>query len=62
MAARIDGKHWASVIAEESKEEASALTASLGRKSGLTVILVGDRSDSGTYVRMKSKACEAAGM
>lgn len=33
-----------------------------GRAPGLAVVLVGERTDSATYVRMKLKACEAAGI
>ena len=33
-----------------------------GLAPGLAVVLVGDRRDSATYVRMKKKACEEVGI
>ena len=32
------------------------------KKPGLAVVIVGERKDSQTYVRMKHKACEEAGI
>ena len=34
----------------------------LGVEPGLAVVLVGERKDSATYVRMKKKACEEVGI
>jgi 5,10-methylene-tetrahydrofolate dehydrogenase/methenyl tetrahydrofolate cyclohydrolase len=33
-----------------------------GRTPGLAVVLIGDRKDSATYVRMKKKACLDVGI
>lgn len=38
--------------------EVSELVQATGSRPGLAVVLVGDRPDSATYVRMKVKACE----
>lgn len=62
MARKIDGKAWAAVIQEEAKAEAAAVADKLGRAPALTVIIVGGRPDSAVYVRMKTRACDAAGV
>ena len=54
----LSGKAVAEQIRGELKEEVSALKSSTGLTPGLAVVLVGDRTDSATYVRMKRKACE----
>ena len=56
----IDGK----AIAARIRQDIAAQVALLGEnnKPGLAVILVGSRPDSQTYVNMKKKACEAAGI
>ena len=61
-AAIIDGKTIASTIRAEIKGEVDALRAKHGKVPGLAVVIVGDRKDSQTYVRMKRKACEEAGI
>jgi len=58
----IDGKAIAAVIRGEIKAEAAELNARHGRPPGLATVLVGARKDSQTYVRMKKKACEEAGI
>jgi len=58
----IDGKAIAETIRKEIKEECSALFSGSGVKPGLAVVLVGNRTDSATYVRMKIKACEEVGI
>lgn len=54
----IDGKVIAATIRQELKEK----VASMHNVPGLAVILVGERRDSQTYVRMKKKACEECGI
>ena len=61
-AAIIDGKTIASTIRAEIKGEVDALRAKHGKVPGLAVVIVGDRKDSQTYVRMERKACEEAGI
>lgn len=59
----IDGKAIAGVIRKELKEEVQAIIEKEdGKKPGLCVFLVGARTDSATYVRMKKKACEEIGI
>lgn len=55
----IDGKAIAAQIRKEIAQEVAALGET---KPGLAVILVGSRRDSQTYVNMKKKACESAGI
>lgn len=54
----IDGKQIAQDIRNELKEEIS----NLHLKPVLAVVLVGERKDSQTYVRMKMKACKEVGI
>jgi len=54
----IDGK----AIAAEIRLELKAKVSNLRSPPGLSVILVGGRRDSQTYVRMKKKACEEVGI
>lgn len=54
----IDGKETAKTIRNELKGEIEKLNF----KPGLAVLLVGDRTDSKTYVRMKMKACAEIGI
>lgn len=59
------GKATAGEIRKELKAriEATKLSESgEGLAPGLAVVLVGDRRDSATYVRMKKKACEEVGI
>lgn len=58
----IDGKAIAATIRGELKERVSAMKEAGKPSPGLAVVLVGDRKDSATYVRMKKKACEEVGM
>lgn len=53
MATIIDGNATAAAIREELKKEVAALKEKTGKVPGLGVILVGERKDSETYVRMK---------
>jgi len=61
-ASDIDGKSIASTIRAEIKADVEVLLAETGKIPGLAVILVGNRTDSATYVRMKRKACEECGI
>lgn len=57
----IDGK----AIGNAVKSDLKALIVDLKTKDivpGLAVILVGNRVDSSTYVRMKAKSCEEVGI
>jgi len=58
----IDGKAIAKMIRMEVKEAVSELKEKENKTPGLSVILVGARRDSQTYVRMKKKACEECGI
>ena len=58
----IDGNATAATIRRELTERVAALTAANGRPPGLAVVLVGSRTDSATYVRMKKKACAEVGI
>jgi methylenetetrahydrofolate dehydrogenase (NADP+) / methenyltetrahydrofolate cyclohydrolase len=58
----IDGKAIAATIRAELKARVATMAHETGHIPGLAVILVGSRHDSQTYVRMKKKACAAAGI
>ncbi len=58
----IDGKAIAATIRGEIKAEVDEMRAKTGKVPGLATVLVGDRKDSQTYVRMKKRACEEVGI
>ncbi len=58
----IDGKAIAATIRSEIAEEVAQMKATHGVVPGLATVLVGDRKDSQTYVRMKKKACAEVGI
>ncbi|GLC36060.1 Bifunctional protein FolD 2 [Pleodorina starrii] len=58
----IDGKAVAAKIREETAAKVAELKAKYNRVPGLAVVIVGQRKDSQTYVRMKRKACEEVGI
>ncbi|CCD24541.1 trifunctional formate-tetrahydrofolate ligase/methenyltetrahydrofolate cyclohydrolase/methylenetetrahydrofolate dehydrogenase ADE3 NDAI_0D02270 [Naumovozyma dairenensis CBS 421] len=59
----IDGKATAKVIREEISQEITSLKEQIPTfKPNLAIIQVGTRPDSATYVRMKCKAAEEAGI
>ncbi|MCB0166188.1 MAG: bifunctional methylenetetrahydrofolate dehydrogenase/methenyltetrahydrofolate cyclohydrolase, partial [Anaerolineae bacterium] len=58
----IDGKAIAATIRSEIKAEVEAMQAQYGQVPGLATVLVGERKDSQTYVRMKKKACAEVGI
>jgi methylenetetrahydrofolate dehydrogenase (NADP+)/methenyltetrahydrofolate cyclohydrolase len=57
----IDGVAIGDTLRAELAEEIAALKAS-GTTPGLAAVLVGDHPASQTYVRMKGKACDEAGL
>jgi len=57
----IDGKAIAGQIRREIKEQTAELLGEHGVQPGLAVVLVGDRTDSSTYVRMKKRAADEVG-
>ena len=58
MAQILDGK----ALAKKMKEQVAAEAASLPRRPGLAVILVGENPASQVYVRSKEKDCEECGI
>ena len=58
----IDGNATAATIRSELTARIAALSDKRGRAPGLAVVLVGSRTDSATYVRMKKKACAEVGI
>mmetsp|Transcript_19319 Transcript_19319/g.48671 ORF Transcript_19319/g.48671 Transcript_19319/m.48671 type:complete len:356 (-) Transcript_19319:25-1092(-) len=58
----ISGKNVAATVRSEVKAEVAALKETYGKVPGLAVVIVGERKDSQTYVRMKKKACEEVGI
>lgn len=54
----IDGR----AIAKQIRAEVSRRVQELGSTPGLATVIVGNRPDSETYVRMKRKACEECGL
>lgn len=58
----IDGKSIAAEIREEVKQDAEKLRTASGITPCLATVIIGDRPDSATYVRMKIQACEACGL
>ncbi|KAG9410812.1 hypothetical protein AC1031_018834 [Aphanomyces cochlioides] len=63
MSTVIDGKAIGAAILDEIKAEVEKNVQEFPDYvvPGLAVVLVGDRKDSATYVRMKKKACEQLG-
>eukprot|EP00164_Ancoracysta_twista_P001730 GFYU01002269.1.p2 GENE.GFYU01002269.1~~GFYU01002269.1.p2 ORF type:complete len:295 (+),score=103.28 GFYU01002269.1:75-959(+) len=62
MANLIDGKTISQTIQDELKAVCEDLNAKTGKAPGLGVVIVGERKDSQTYVRMKKRACEKVGI
>ncbi|KAL3696849.1 hypothetical protein R1sor_010925 [Riccia sorocarpa] len=61
-AQRIDGKAIAESIHQSISQEVATLKERYGKVPGLAVVIVGERKDSQTYVRMKRKACLDVGI
>jgi len=63
MCTRIDGAKVAKDIREKLKEEVERMELKEDDvKPGLAIVLVGNRTDSATYVRFKKKACDEIGI
>jgi len=62
MATIIDGKKIAGDVREEIKQKVEEMVKTGHRAPGLAVVLVGDRKDSQTYVRMKKRAAAEVGI
>ena len=58
----IDGTAIAQKVRDEVKEKVAKRLAVGKSQPGLATVLVGDRIDSATYVKMKQKACAELGM
>jgi methylenetetrahydrofolate dehydrogenase (NADP+)/methenyltetrahydrofolate cyclohydrolase len=58
----LDGKETSKALRAEVAEGVAAFTAQTGKPPGLAAVLVGDDPASATYVKMKQKACEKAGI
>ena len=58
----IDGKSIAEDIRLNIAEEVRQMKSTVGHVPGLAVVLVGDRRDSESYVRYKTKGCEEVGI
>eukprot|EP01120_Amphizonella_sp_Union-15-10_P004207 TRINITY_DN14840_c0_g1_i1.p1 TRINITY_DN14840_c0_g1~~TRINITY_DN14840_c0_g1_i1.p1 ORF type:complete len:320 (+),score=71.30 TRINITY_DN14840_c0_g1_i1:82-960(+) len=58
----ISGNAIAKIVREELKLQIEKLVSSGNKPPGLGAILVGQRTDSATYVRMKERACKEIGM
>lgn len=62
MAKLIDGNAISAQIRLELTEKVKEVQETYGVTPGLAVVLVGGRTDSATYVRMKKKACTETGI
>ena len=64
VARKMDGKATAATIRAEIAAEVAQMVQQHGEKArpGLAVVIVGERKDSQSYVRMKKKACGEAGI
>jgi len=58
----IDGTAIAQKVRDEVKEKVAKRIAEGKSQPGLATVLVGERIDSATYVKMKQKACAELGM
>ena len=58
----IDGKALSKSIRADVKKQVETLSEKYGKSPHLVVVLVGENPASETYVRMKHKACEKAGI
>ena len=58
----IDGKHIAANVRAKVAEDVVKMKADFGYTPGLATVLVGSDPASSTYVRMKQRACEEAGI
>jgi methylenetetrahydrofolate dehydrogenase (NADP+)/methenyltetrahydrofolate cyclohydrolase len=58
----IDGRAIATQVREQVKVEVEKRVAAGKSRPGLATVLVGERTDSASYVRMKQKACAELGL
>lgn len=58
----IDGKALAAKVLDQAAAKVQRIKADTGVTPGLATVLVGEDPASATYVRMKGKRCETAGM
>lgn len=58
----IDGKSIAQEIRSVIADEVRQMNNAIRKVPGLAVVLVGQRRDSQSYVRFKTKACEEVGI
>lgn len=58
----IDGKAVAAQLRKEISATVGAMQEKHGQVPGLAVVIVGERKDSQTYVRMKRRACAEVGI
>jgi methylenetetrahydrofolate dehydrogenase (NADP+) / methenyltetrahydrofolate cyclohydrolase len=58
----MDGSFLARQVLDAASERAAAVRSRLGRPPCLAAVLVGDDPSSVTYVRMKEKRCDSAGV
>lgn len=58
----LDGKAIADTIRAEVRSDAASLWADHAVRPCLATVIVGDRPDSATYIRMKIRACEECGL
>eukprot|EP00882_Tetradesmus_deserticola_P019659 GHRQ01021180.1.p2 GENE.GHRQ01021180.1~~GHRQ01021180.1.p2 ORF type:complete len:111 (+),score=39.72 GHRQ01021180.1:682-1014(+) len=58
----LDGKAVAAQLRAEVTATVELLKEKYAKVPGLAVVIVGQRKDSQTYVRMKKKACEEVGI
>jgi len=58
----MDGKSLAARVLEEAAARVEKIRSATGITPALATVLVGDDPGSATYVRMKRKRCETAGM
>lgn len=61
-AAILGGKSIAQDVKLKVAEEISRIKSGIGKVPKLAVVLVGDRSDSQTFIRIKLKACDRVGI
>lgn len=58
----IDGKSIGAMIKSQVAAEILRMRDTIGKQPGLAVVLVGQRNDSFSFVRIKMKACDEVGI
>ncbi len=59
---KMDGRAVSAQVRAQVERDAAAFADEFGREPGLGTLLVGDDPASETYIRMKHRACERAGI